>query len=312
MKKIILNLLIVLGTLLLFDQIGGRIFKQFIFEKTLSGESGGTINYLISKKQKVNYLILGTSRAKYQIDPSLLTSMSGNGFNAGIGGNGEVIYNNILLDILITEKVIPQTILLQLDAVNFLQSQTTNDQNEIKVFYPFYKKYNKLDDYISSLGYEEKIKLNSRLYRFNSQLIPIVSNYFKRNDVLDYNGFLPLNEIFDSSKDKRSVNLFKDTAFDLKKINALKSISKICAVHNIKLIVVIPPSYKNVFYNANVNNQLTSIIKQFGDHHIINMADINLFPQLQNANKWKDATHLNAEGAKVFSMLLNGKLKDLK
>ena len=35
------------------------------------------------------------------------------------------------------------------------------------------------------------------------------------------------------------------------------------------------------------------------------MGDINFCKPLQAAANWKDATHLNATGAKLFSVLLN-------
>ena len=160
------------------DRLISWIFAKAIFSKTLSGESGGTVNYLLQNKKNADFLILGSSRAKFHINPSLLTNVyDANGYNAGISGTGGLIYNNLLLQLLVSKGVKPRLIILQVDVYPYLTIENENATNEISPLYPFLGESDVVRTYISShAGYAEKFKLLFHTYRYNGKFLNILYN----------------------------------------------------------------------------------------------------------------------------------------
>jgi glycerophosphoryl diester phosphodiesterase len=291
-----------------FDRIVGFAFQKYIFEKTFSGEAGGSLNYLLKKKKNIDFLILGSSRAKHQIDPALLTALNGEGYNAGVNGVGKALYNNALLEIMLNHSIKPKTVLLQTDAKDYLLNNK-DTTNPLIYLYPFYNQSETIQNYSKSIGYEEKIKLYFNLYKFNGKVFNIYFNYLKRNNVADNNGFVPLAGVMDTTKQTEPYSSKNTCKFDNNELNALSRIIELCKKNNIKLYFLLPPSYQNSLYKETDTRNLIAYISSRTNERIINMADIKCFNDLQNADNWKDYTHLNKNGSLKLDHYLNDSLK---
>lgn len=311
MKQIIIKIALLFLVVLVLDRSLGYFFKNEIFEKTISGEDGGNLNYVLKKKHNLDLLILGNSRAKYQIDPKQLLSGNEIKYNAGVSNVGTMIFNDILLDILLNDSIKIKRVLLELDAGSCLRTQKNYYQPSVHMLYPFIRKSKVLDNYLVKLPIEEKIKLYSRLYYFNGRIPNLLANYFKRDQIKDNDGFIALQQTLDTTKKvkplfNKTTNLYIDT-------NVLHSIDHIvamCVSQHIKLAVVFPPYYQNSGYFEKQTDSIKAYLnKRYVNVAVINMADINQFPGLQNAVNWKDLSHLNKIGAAKFSAYLNDSLK---
>jgi hypothetical protein len=309
MRKILLSLMIFIAAFSITDRVFSYIFSNQIFSKTLSGESGGSLNYLLKRKSNVDFLILGSSRAKHQIDPALLTDVyNGNGYNAGINGVGTIVYNSVLLDILITNEVIPKVVILQTDKYQFGDSGEKIG-NEIVPLYPFLGQSTLLNSYLS---HAERFKLLIHAYRYNGKFLNILFNYFKRNSVADNTGYVGLNgEMNPANLLQSAPAINQKFAISDVKIKALRSIVTLCNQNNIKLIVVFPPVYNNVSFDREGNNRLFAALNQEGVSNLIDFANINDIPMLKPASFWKDVDHLNKNGAAIFSQKLNQTIKTM-
>jgi len=307
MKGIILKILVVLLLVFFCDRIIGYTLI-YIFNRTLSGESGGNVNYMLTKKQDVDFLIFGSSRAKHQINPDQLKALNGNGYNAGVNGFGSVVYNSILLDLVTSKNIKPKDLLVQIDAISFIPNKD-NHTKELIPLYPFYNQSKLLRSYCHEMGYEEKIKLNSILYRFNGKAINLAFNYLKRNQVVDNNGYEPLSGTVDTLKEHilpyKDIKINKLDAFKLK---ALDNIIDICKNTGINLYFIMPPSYNNSEYSVLLNNLLINYIQSKTVGRIINMSNVDNYPLLQSPSKWKDRNHFSSYGAELFSTYLNDSL----
>jgi len=312
MKKIGIKIIVVLFIVFIADRLLGYVFTRYIFEKTLSGESGGNLNYLLQKKKNADYIILGTSRAKHQIDPEKLTSIKGIGYNAGVNGIGAIIFNNILLEIILHEKLQPKIVLLQTDVVNFVAEASENTVYGLSYLYPYRQKSKLLQTLMNRQNFEEQFKLHSDLYKFNGKIPSIFLNYCKRNTVTDNNGFVPWVQTMDTTKQNGEPFSYDNGfAFSAAKLQALNNIISLCERNNIKLFIILPPYYKNVNYKKDDLSFLKKYIKDKSRKVIIiDMADVSNFPDLQNAQNWKDIGHLNNIGAAKFSTYLNDSLKN--
>ncbi|MEO6670167.1 MAG: hypothetical protein ABIN36_11865 [Ferruginibacter sp.] len=313
MKKILLKIFVLLLVLLIMDRLFTYFFTKEIFYKTMAGESGGSVNYLIQKKQHVSFLILGSSRAKHHIDPALLSNVyNGDGYNAGINGTGGLIYNSLLLKLLIEKKRIPKLVILQVDAYPYFTMKDDNVNAEISPLYPFIDESPALSNYFKEqTGYAEKIKMWLHAYRFNGKLLNIVYNYARRNSVTNNNGFEGLAGQIDTTGSFVPVDTGKTFHFSEIKMKALQDIAQTCKLNGIRLLLLLPPSYKNIILLKPGNDAILSLLHSNDVYDIFNFSDVGTIPALESNLYWRDQTHLNKEGAAIFSVVFNDSLKSL-
>ena len=311
MKGIVLKVIVLLAVVVQMDGVFRFMFEKHIFQRTLSGERAGSLNYLIQKKQHSAFIVMGSSRAKNHIDPAQLTHLKGTGYNAAINGAGALLYNSVLLELMLSNHVKPNTILLQTDVNNFSTDAPESHISELTPLYPYYQQSYFMQHYIKSLRMDEHVKLYSSMYRFNGKAMNILFNYLKRNSVTENNGYMPLFESMDTMGEPFTA-YSSNTVIEFSKIKleAMKNIIQLCSHNDIRLIIVLPPSYNNVIYGSKDIVHLKSTLKNISDRiRVIDMGDVKKFTDLEGAENWKDELHLNAIGAKKFSIYLNDSLK---
>jgi len=310
MKKILIFISCFFLIIFLLDRSINFVFEKYIFSKTFSGESGGNTNYLFQKKKDAKFIILGSSRAKNMINTSLLTSFNCEGYNAGINGVGGILYMNALVDLMIHKKIIPEYIVLQTDERDYRYKKINTYHTQITPLYPYLDDSKILQDYALSLGYEEKLKLQFKLYRYNGKFYNIITNYLKKGKVKEPDGYSPLKGVMKKENEiNESEEVDMDLQFDSLKLDALKTIINVCKENKIKLFIVFPPSYKNGWYKEQQVNKLIDLISQQSQVEIINMADVHKFQDLQDNSNWKDGAHLNSTGTDKFTRYLNDSIK---
>ena len=301
LKKIILVILLVI----VIDKVFTFLFTNYIFTNTLSGESGGSINYVIQKVRNPDFLILGPSRAKHGIDPAQLTAL-GNGYNLGINGT-TVLNSELVLDILIRNNVRPKTVILSADLSDYGEDKRSDMLDQLKKVYPYDTPL--IKKYVQKLGYVEEAKYFFGLYRYNRKIANIGFNFLKRNTINNGNGYVGLPDM----KDLPEHDYHPENFIYVKEstnAQALKHIQQICEENNIKLIVVFSPSYQNAYYNEAQQKLMIDDLKQ-EDITVIDLSNINTHPELNSKQYWRDALHFNASGAEAFSKILNTEIKNL-
>ena len=292
------------------DRLFFYFFSKTIFSKTLSGESGGSVNYLIQKKKNIDFIILGSSRAKHHINPALLTNVyAGNGYNAGINGKGGLMYNSMLLELLVAKRIIPKLVILQFDPYPYLLAKDENTDREVSQLYPFIDEAATLKASIKkNTGFTEKAKLFLHCYRFNGKLLNILFNYTKRNTTAANNGFEGLSGKLDSSSFAITNNLIAKYDYSPVKLNSLVDIIKTCRTNNTRLVMIFPPYYRNSALYEQQNHMISTLIQKHAAVKILDFSALERYPSLQPAAMWKDEGHLNNEGAAVFSRMINDSL----
>lgn len=296
-----------LTVLIITDRVLIYFFTKFIYANTISGEGTGSVNYLLQKKKNIDFIILGNSRAKHQINPALLTNLyNGNGFNAGINGVGGIVYNNILLHLLLSKGLKPKTILLEADAYPYYTTKDEIVADELIPLYPFINESEVLRKYIKeNTGYEEKFKLLFHSYRYNGMFFRVLFNYIRQQSVTDNNGFEGLLGTFDTTGFKVPGDLSNPQLYSQLKLNTLVDIVQTCKANNIKLAVVFAPSYKNSLTLKKGNDMMIELLRKNGVTAVYDFSAIETIPELYSNNLWRNATHLNKDGAVIFSQKLN-------
>lgn len=307
MKKIVIQLAILMLILYITDRSFGLLFSRYIASHSLSGECGGAFNYLLQEKRETDFLIMGSSRAKHQLDPHLLTRAGASGYNMGVNGVGSLLYNNVLLGLILQEGIKPHTLIMQADMQNFIEPHK-DLQAELRYLLPYIDtdQSGLLRRYMASAGRIARIKTHSYMLRYNGQVLNILFNYFKRHKVAGHNGFEPLMGVMDSIHTPPPAGPPSGVQpWDSLALEAFRNIAAQCAPHQIKLIWVLPPSYKNKLYLPAHSQRLMAEISHLPGTSLIDLSDISRIPALSYPRYWKDETHLNAEGARLFSIAIN-------
>lgn len=177
-----------------------------------------------------------------------------------------------------------------------------DDVSDIEFSAPFYWNDSIVHRYLNNISLKERILMKSSLYRYNGKLFRIANSFLR--PLAEDDGYLPLyGTAIDTTKINKS-NRNQPSSIELnsyKKEN-FENVLKKYANSDVPLVVVCSPRFRP----NDDNQQLYQMCKEYGIP-FIDLYDIPFFnshPEL-----FKDAVHLNDEGAHLFTALLFEKLK---
>jgi hypothetical protein len=169
-----------------------------------------------------------------------------------------------------------------------------------KLAAPFYWKDTVVRRYIDSkISAKDKVLMKSSLYRYNSHLLPLLSCFLKSSST--DGGYLP---IYGSFMDTTAAPSASATAEPLDKdITAnVERVMELYKEAGVPLVVVCSPKFRS----ADSNRRLKALC----DVHDVPFIDLmdtpyfNAHPEL-----FKDLTHLNDDGAQIFTAMFFESLK---
>lgn len=260
-------------------------------------------NYRLHRLE-TDIVILGSSRGSHHYVTSLLSDSIDNYigkeysiYNAAI--DGKFTNSNSCAAEMIISRYRPKLVIIDLS-----ESQlASKDVTDIKFSSPFYRKDSIVRKYIDNISFEEKMLMKSSLYRYNGKIFRIASSFLRQKDVDD--GYLPLyGTTIDTTKHKKqttrkntesqSLNSYSETNF--------RSVLRKYTSENIPLIIACSPEFQP---NSN-NNQLRKICDEYSVP-FIELYDVPYFNE--HPELFKDAGHLNDDGAHVYTKIFFEKLK---
>ncbi|MEP7142742.1 MAG: hypothetical protein ABI707_07720 [Ferruginibacter sp.] len=300
-KNFLLKLIAFFAVVYVADFAIGLFLKKFYFKQ----QSG--YDYLTTysiEKTKADVLVFGSSRAVNIFNTQIFENKLGlSCYNAGRYGEPVFYHYAVLKGVL--KRYTPKIILLSFDAGNFNKSQEAYDR--LAVLLPYYGNHPEIRQMAELKGPYEKLKLLSKIYPYNSLLLPIITGntaYSKRKYV-NFNGFIPAKtmftgplQIFDYTKEKE---------LDSLKIDVYRSFIRDCISLNIQLYIVCPP------YMINPIGTDHSIIagKQIAQEYNIKFLDYSrdsFF--IDKPALFADYRHLNERGVEIFSNMVIEKMNN--
>ncbi|MEP7142740.1 MAG: hypothetical protein ABI707_07710 [Ferruginibacter sp.] len=289
-------LLKALGFLMLafiFDFIIGGIFNYFYFKQTSGWEY--RTKYSI-EDTKADILIFGASRAQQQYNPVFFEERL-NQTCYNVGRDGEPFFYSYAILKGVLNRYAPKIVILDIENMVFKESQNSYDR--LAVLLPFYKKHPELRSIIELRSAFEKLKLQSRIYPYNSLLFKIAmgNTEFNKKRNEDIKGYLPLTGALDEPI--RAVELSKKRyAIDSNKVNFFKMFINDCGKANIKLFIVCSP----YFIHSNGMDTSVVIAKEIAKERNIDFIDFSKDETfLTNSRLFDDTVHVNFTGSELFS-----------
>lgn len=249
-------------------------------------------------KRKADVLILGPSTANHHYDCQVLKDSLGmTCYNAGRDGQN-VIYNAMVLDAFLT-RCTPKLVVVEV-GISTLSDIWMSSLNDFNCYYGILQP---IDDILDSIGTPiDRIKRLSGLYRYNKTWEWLLNAKIS-DEVADLDGYRPMpinaDTKFSAKKNKGQF------VMDEKCRHYLNHIVRTCQDKEIRIILVNSPSL--VIEQGNFDPE----IKMFSEKMGLDFLNWNGDTVYTNHPElFYDMTHLNSEGAKVFTKDFVGQIKE--
>lgn len=296
MKKFFCYLIILLTGLLAVDRLGGRAM-QWVNRNT-KDVLGPKFKY-IHDGIKEDVVLIGASRCHHHYVSSIIADTLGMSvYNCGIQGSDN-IYSHYMTLCLILARHRPKVICVELMASDF--DIQKDPFSKLCYFAPYFGYDAAADSLFRVAGLFWKYKA-SHLYRYNAKAASNIAGLFISRQEQDDHGYLPAKK---SSVTMGDLTKFKTiTAFDSQKLEYLHLMVERCRRERIFLVFSVSPRY------ALVDKSYYSVLKGFAKNENIPFLDYHTSGlYLDHPELFRDATHLNDEGARLYSCVFSGDLK---
>ena len=294
------HLIIFIFLLVFFDFILGSLLRHFYF-KIKTGTQYGT-TYSI-ENTKADILIFGSSRAVDQYVPSVFEDrLKLSYFNVGKEGESSTLYHYALLKAIL-KRYTPKVVILDLFFGDLGKSSAPYER--LSSLAPYYKTHPEMRSVIELRGGNEKIKMLSHIYPFNSTIMNIIAGNLGFEDTKLTKGYYAVSPSYFISKPIEIVDKSKKYQIDSIKLNVLKLFIEDCKKANTKLFIVCSPVYE-ILIGMDFSILTIKEIATANDINFYNFSKDSSF--LNSPKLFYNTVHLNDSGAKIFSNKLVDKI----
>lgn len=297
--KILVRIVITSILLILADLVVGT-WSEWMYYSSKYGIFHRQI-YCI-KESDDELLIMGSSRADHQYVSSIFSdSLCMSTYNAGSEGMC-IYYQYAILGSYVERRSFPKMVILDVQDLDVIKSlgMTFTLEAALDRLAPHYGEYNVIDELFDLQGWKEKIKMQSKTYRYNSKLVQTIKcNYIPSHEDRGYEavaGNLPDDIKFENT-------IYDNGEIELEKVNYFIKFIELCKKNNIKLLVVYSPIYMN---SATASMKF---IKKICEKRGVDFWDYSNDPYMIKHEYFRDTQHLNDNGAHVWSSYLSHIIK---
>ena len=248
-------------------------------------------------------VIMGSSRADHQYVSGIFEESLGlKTYNAGSEGMC-IYYQYAILASYVERKAFPKLVILDVQDLDIEPSTgaTFTLEAALDRLAPHYGEYKMVDELFDLQEWNDKVKLLSKTYRYNSKLVQTIKcKYLPEPEDRGYEaikGKLPDDIQFE---EKPSTI----TAVEPMKVEYMQKFIDLCKNHNIPLLLVYSPIFRNG--ESPAMNKIAEMAKASG----VPFWDYSNEPSIIKRENFRDAMHLHDEGAHVWSEFLANKIKD--
>ena len=287
MKRHLVKILLFLLIIALIDVAVGLVCSRL----TVKARGGDTARgEYICNGTSEDILVMGSSRAIHHYNPSVLDSVTGMScYNCGQDGNGAIL--NYGRCHIILQRYRPKVIIYDVMPEYDLLAGEDN-RKYLGWLRPYYDR-ECIAEIFESVDPNEKYKMMSQMYRYNSRFIQMLTDCIHPMQDEGINGFRPLSEEMDTMRVSDGQSGLK-AEFDPLKLSYLGKL--LDESRGIKVIMVVSPCWNGM------DTALLAPVKDMCRKHNIPFLDYSNNPKyLHNNAYFADGAHLNARGADEFT-----------
>ena len=243
-------------------------------------------------------LIMGSSRAAHHYVPQIIEDSLGMScYNAGSDGQC-IYYHYTLLASMLERGAKPKIVIyevLNLD-INKSQGATFTIDAALDRLAPHYGEYRAVNDLFEQKDWKEKIKLCSKTYRYNSKLVQTIKcNYMPETEDRGYEELNGKLNYALATNDKAKIAKSNENKLEELKLKYITMFFELCIQHDIKLVMMYSPYYKESSDNAIIQ------IKDIAVANGVPFFDYCSNQKFQVPELFYDVMHLNDNGARLYT-----------
>ena len=298
MKKFIFKTLLFFTIIAIVDVLSG-LFFAYLIEHTKGGKTWR--NNFICNGVKDDILIFGSSRAVFHYNSVAISdSLKLSCYNCGQEGGG-IIVNEPRYQ-MILQRYRPKVLIY--DITPGFDLLIKEDNHKYLGWLKAYYDRTGISEVFKSIDDTEKYKMLSRMYRYNSNCIQIISDYIHPARSVDVNRFNPIRTEFDTTKIKKVPFVPIIPVVDSLKISYIKKMIEESTATSI--IFVMSPWWNRI------DTIRYQSIRDICKERNIPFIDFSNNPKYVHNNAYfADGDHLNARGADEFTKDLIKKLREI-
>lgn len=288
MKKFLFGTFLFFALVFVADVVAGKILAYMV-DNAKGGDNGR--NNFICNTVNADILVFGSSRAIHHYNPLIIEKSFGKScYNCGQDGNGVILnYGRYQL---ICQRYTPQLVIY--DVMSGYDLLAGDDNHKYLNWLKAYYDRKGISEVFESVDPTEKYKMQSGMYRYNSNFIQIVSDFIRPLQTEGINGFRPINIESDTMKFRKTEEKASNIVFDSLKIAYINKM--IDESPNTKFIFVVSP----IWYGLD-SDQLRPIKEICIQRNLLFIDFSNNPKYVHNNYYFNDGSHMNARGADEFT-----------
>ena len=293
-KKILFSFLICLAGLFIVDRCVGWGLSQVKSRvRSITGEASKIIYTLSECDQDI--VILGSSRASHGFIPdSIIKWSSKDSINTLTAFNGAVDNQGVLCQICMAESILSrhEPKLLIIDVYDDEFRWGDQMRTRLERFAHFYDEDETIRAYLDDLGLAERIKMQSRMYRYNHKIFGLVSGFLDKTPLFD--GYFPLHTVYSPVPGDSLNYIAGDIPVDDYTLDRFRAFLQKVQDRQYPVMIVSSPTY----YDYESAQILSGVCDEYG----VPYYDFSSHPLFRHDERFfKDPIHLNHQGAVAFT-----------
>ena len=301
MKRFITIVLTVLAVAVALDFAIGKVMYSMLSQISKQGTMGRT--YFALNEVNTPVVIVGSSRAHHHYVTQMVEDSLGMpAYN--VGRNMCYFSFNCCVVNSILDRYSPSLIIWE----TWKDSLFGEREDPLGDLYPYYQKNSWVTDVLKSeLSWTEKVRICSKVYRYNSVIHRIIMRYLGRESFVDdtEKGYFPLPPKKPLKPLELCSESWEQEELDEVKVERFRSILSRAREKGVKMIVVDSPKYRIADGECLSADVMKSLCEEYGAR----LFDNTQMPYfLERPELFNDATHLNDDGAKVYTEMFLGEI----
>jgi hypothetical protein len=279
--------------------------------RTQAGDRSGALNYALTRDAGI--LVLGSSRAKYQIMPAVLSRKLGvTAFNAGLKGQ-DFLYSVMLFDLWKMRHEPPRALVLTIEMESLIERES--EVAAAQIVAPHIDESELVREVLYSASPYKPIEYQLRAYRYNGQVFSILRHFRTRVDpradgfeagVGQYNPNSDEGTVVNALDQHITQMEMAGRPYSGQKLRYLRSLAEWSSHHGSRLFLVHTPLYRQDHdAHALWMSRLRAVVATLPGTEIVDLCTES-HPELFAGKPeiYLNQNHLNGAGAEILSELL--------
>lgn len=260
-------------------------------------KGGGVKNrYYVCKESNEDVLVFGSSRAKHHYVPDIIEdSLEMTCYNTGEDGNGIIYCYGVLK--MITQRYSPKLIIYDVSGFDI---EVDDNMKYLDLLKPYYYEPG-IDSIFWTVEPKTRFMMLSNLYRYNTTCIRVIGNFV--HPMPGYpKGYSPLSQTIDYEPEDQDRKVIM---VDSLKIQYFDKFIRLTKAKGITMVCCVSP-----FYKALQDDGRFEPIERLCHEQGVSFLYFGAEPDISGDKQFfKDRTHLNNSGARVYTSILMERIK---